>query len=259
MKTPSRQPDKPSSKGRRLERCLLIVILIVQGIMLYGLFVRQREPDADSCRPDMPASAESETHASVDPQVQAVVDDDTKPLMEDEFARIGHSVDRHIRELMGLADALDAYRDSHLPPSRRAHQDRFFSRRVDRLFERALGDIRALDTLVDFDDGWTALLSSPTMDMRDREHDYLVMFSLPGLDGAKINITLEGRLLTVSSRSSHPARRSAQHVQFERRVWLPGPVASADSAEAVLTNGVLTVVVPKSDTAAKAPGRTRIM
>ena len=74
-----------------------------------------------------------------------------------------------------------------------------------------------------------------------------MVFSLPGLNESDIRVALEGRLLTVSCESEHQTPRARQHDPFVRSVWLPGPVGDPQEAYALMTNGVLKVMVPKGE------------
>jgi len=120
--------------------------------------------------------------------------------------------------------------------------------RVEDLVSQALNDFERMEKLIlDLDDGWASLSSSPAMDMREEKDHYTVLFSMPGLSPSDITVTLEGRLLSVMSNPKSQARLPHSGVSFERRVWLPGPVTDGDFAEAVLSNGILRVRIPKAD------------
>ena len=108
------------------------------------------------------------------------------------------------------------------------------------LFEQA---VRDLDRLRYLDRGWDALISSPSMDMRDRGDNYLVTFCVPGVDASQVDVLLKGRLLTVDVPVG--SAQGGRFQMFRRRVQLPGSVGPCESASAVLTNGVLRIMVPK--------------
>jgi len=97
-----------------------------------------------------------------------------------------------------------------------------------------------------FDAGWNSLLASPTMDMREQGDHYVLDFSLPGMDASEIQVALEGRLLTVYTRVDEHAPNRSSVSRFERRILLPGPVEGAEAAQAVVTNGVLKIIIPKA-------------
>ena len=116
-----------------------------------------------------------------------------------------------------------------------------------RFFAQAMGEFERMERFINFDDGWPLLAPSPTMDMRQMADAYVVDFSLPGLDPSKINVSLEGRLLTVSGVTAARTRQSSVQggQRFEQAVLLPGAVEADGEARAVMTNGVLRVIVPR--------------
>lgn len=113
-------------------------------------------------------------------------------------------------------------------------------------------NIARLHAAMIFNDGWDRLPASPTLDMRDTENGYLVTCSIPGLRPDDLGVLLEGRVLTVRALCGSDAGRNQI---YERRILLPGPVGSAEQAEALVTNGVLRVHVPKGT----EPGSTRMV
>jgi len=117
---------------------------------------------------------------------------------------------------------------------------------MDRMFESALAEFGRTDPLVDLDNGWDRIMASPTMDMKERDNRYVVVFSLPGSSPADVRVTLEGRLLTVNTDVRSEDGSGRYIATFQRSVQLPGPVGDAHSAEAMLTNGVLRVSIPKN-------------
>lgn len=118
---------------------------------------------------------------------------------------------------------------------------------LDRLLVQAMGEFERMEPFINMDDGWPMLAPSPTMDMRQTADAFVVDFSLPGLDPSKIEVSLEGRLLTVSgataARTRQPGLQGGQ--RFQQAVLLPGAVANDGDAKAVMTNGVLRIVVPR--------------
>jgi HSP20 family protein len=117
---------------------------------------------------------------------------------------------------------------------------------ISRMMQRMSSRFVEMESLLDFDRGWNALMMSPTMDMRDHGDSYVLDFSLPGMDASKIEISLEGRLLTVNTSVEEQGSAARRFGRFERKVLLPGPVGDASSARAMMTNGVLKVIIPKA-------------
>jgi HSP20 family protein len=117
-------------------------------------------------------------------------------------------------------------------------------RSVDREFDRLIG--RAFSK-----DQWL-----PALDVRESEGHYEVSMDLPGLEPEAVTVTFEDGVVTVSGtreRSSEDGGDTYHRVErsygsFSRSVRLPA-AADANEAEASFDKGVLTVSVPKVDTA----------
>ena len=82
-----------------------------------------------------------------------------------------------------------------------------------------------------------------------------VWMDLPGVDPAGIDITVEGRDVTVSGRREEPDATGAtaigagrRHGAFERRLHL-GRALDVEAVEAHCSNGVLRLVVPVAEVA----------
>ena len=110
-----------------------------------------------------------------------------------------------------------------------------------------MAEFEQMERFINFDEDWSSLMISPTMDMKDETDEYVVVFSLPGQDESDIRVTLDGRLLTVSCRSDARSPHTASYESFVRSVWLPGPVGDEQSARAMITNGVLRILIPKGE------------
>lgn len=130
---------------------------------------------------------------------------------------------------------------------------------MDSFFERAISDFERMEAVFDTHRDWETIPASPTMDMREQDNSYVVLFSLPGLSSTDVEVSLEGRLLSIATVFNHPAYRDpyGQPATLKRRVRFPGPVAGADMAQAFVTNGILTISVPKSFTEPSSD-RTRL-
>jgi HSP20 family protein len=104
----------------------------------------------------------------------------------------------------------------------------------------------------------------PLADLSETDEAYVVKAELPGVHKDQVNIQLQDRELVISgevpepedgksdgdgngngSRRQHSSRRTGR---FELRTYLPGDV-NADAITAQLSDGILTVTVPKSEAA----------
>lgn len=96
----------------------------------------------------------------------------------------------------------------------------------------------------------------PRLDVVERENEYLLTAELPGLEEKDFALEVHGNLLTLSGekRAEHEEVRKGwrwnerAYGAFRRSVELPVEVAS-DKASATFRNGVLTVTVPKAESA----------
>ena len=129
---------------------------------------------------------------------------------------------------------------------------------MDAFMSDAFQNMARLRSAMHIDEGWDVLSASPTMDMRDGDADYQVSFSIPGAQPSDIEVSLDGRVLTVQALAPVRGPRFTHMQRFERRVRLPGPVGGADDAHASITNGILRVHVPKGHVSDPLPGSLRL-
>lgn len=130
---------------------------------------------------------------------------------------------------------------------------------MDSMMSSALRDMVRLHSAMQFDDNWDSIRLSPTMDMRSDDSDYIVMMSIPGIESTNLDVSLNGRVLTV--RASSPGRMTPYHQQFrqfEKRILLPGKIGDISHARADVTNGLLRVHVPRGDSSGHQHGRINL-
>src|SRR5207302_973265 len=95
---------------------------------------------------------------------------------------------------------------------------------------------------------------SPLVDIEEQDDAYAIEAELPGVKRQDVNIELVGNELAISGElkeREHKGvirRRTRRVGRFDYRVGLPEQV-DADKVEAKLSDGVLTVRVPKSQQA----------
>src|ERR1700761_5574260 len=97
-------------------------------------------------------------------------------------------------------------------------------------------------------------------DLSETDDAYLVKAELPGVNKDQVNVQLQDREIVISgeipepetgdgkgegTRRHHGTRRTGR---FELRTYLPGDV-NADAVAAQLSDGILTVTIPKSEAA----------
>jgi HSP20 family protein len=94
----------------------------------------------------------------------------------------------------------------------------------------------------------------PLADVSETDDAYVVEVDLPGVNRDQIGIQLQDRELVItgeipeSEQKGRRHRRSRPAGRFEFHTYLPGDV-NADGVNAQLSDGVLTVTIPKSETA----------
>jgi len=97
---------------------------------------------------------------------------------------------------------------------------------------------------------------SPLADLSETDDAYVVKADLPGVNKDQVEVQLQDRELVVSGEIAEPEdknghrrhRGTRRTGRFEFRTYLPGEV-NADAVTAQLSDGVLTVTVPKSEAA----------
>ncbi|MGM0590385.1 MAG: archaeal heat shock protein Hsp14 [Halobacteriota archaeon] len=90
------------------------------------------------------------------------------------------------------------------------------------------------------------------IDVTDHDDEFVVTADLPGFEKEDIDLTIDGRTLTISAtREMESEESSGEYLRHERRqdsvrrsVQLPEEVDETE-AGAKYTNGVLTVTLPK--------------
>jgi HSP20 family protein len=95
----------------------------------------------------------------------------------------------------------------------------------------------------------------PTADLSETDDAYVAQVDLPAVNKDQVEVQIQDRELIVSGEiteledSGRRRHRSSRRTgRFEFRTYLPGDV-KADAVTAQLSDGVLTVTVPKSEAA----------
>jgi HSP20 family protein len=127
---------------------------------------------------------------------------------------------------------------------------------MDRLFEESVVGPRA----------WLgpAGASELALDMYETSNDLVITAAIPGVSAEDVDVTVIGDVLTVKgetkaemrSEKANFHRQERRYGSFIRVVALPVPV-QVDKAEARFKDGVLTLTLPKAETA--KPRAIRIM
>lgn len=94
----------------------------------------------------------------------------------------------------------------------------------------------------------------PTIDLQEKDDHYFVRVDLPGLEKDKIDLSVQGNMLTISGERQNVSKNEAEdyyaqersYGYFSRSVQLPGPVNDSNIA-ADYKDGVLTVKLSKAE------------
>jgi HSP20 family protein len=96
----------------------------------------------------------------------------------------------------------------------------------------------------------------PLINITENQNNYYVRAELAGMRAGDLDIQMTGRNLAISGERRIPPegenvkyhRRERDAGKFSRIIGLPGEIDS-DRIEANMTNGLLTIVIPKSEAA----------
>jgi HSP20 family protein len=144
------------------------------------------------------------------------------------------------------------------PPAQADETSPFLSlhREMNRLFDEAF---RGFGTFRD----WPERLRWPTVEISEDDKEICVTADLPGLELEDIELDIESDVLTIRgekrSEVEDKDRRYSErsYGRFERRLALPTEV-DEDRSKATFRNGVLTVVLPKTERARQRGRRIAI-
>lgn len=97
-------------------------------------------------------------------------------------------------------------------------------------------------------------LLAPRLDVRETDKEFRVSVELPGVSEHDVEVDVDGDLLTIRAekKEEREVDRADQHVTerlfgvFQRSLRLPEAV-DAQAVKADLENGVLQIVIPKSE------------
>lgn len=142
-----------------------------------------------------------------------------------------------------------------LTPDDRRNSFSALHREVNRLFD---------DVLRRFDDGHAPFGAGwPSIEVSETEKEIKVTAELPGLEEKDIEILLDKSVLTLKGERRTEAEGTEKRFserfygRFERRIPLPAEVQE-DKAEAAFRNGVLSIVLPKTEQARSQARRIAI-
>ena len=120
---------------------------------------------------------------------------------------------------------------------------------MQRQFDRAFEDVWS-NTETNIQNNWMPI------DVSETEDNYVVVADLPGLTAEDINVNFHDGVLSISgevekktvNENDRVLVRERSYGQFNRRINLPSSV-DADHIEASYDEGVLTLTLPKAESA----------
>lgn len=156
---------------------------------------------------------------------------------------------------------VETVKDRTLPAF--AEAEHMFQRVQQRAFElfakRGFGNGQALED-------WLSAereLCWPAAEVADNDKEYVVSVALPGFEAGEIQVTAAPRELIVHAKSHHERTHASPGTEgkltwstsrsngVSRRIELPADVRAQD-VKAAVAHGLLTIVAPKAQIAAKA-------
>ncbi|QFQ88809.1 Hsp20 family protein [Paracoccus kondratievae] len=128
-----------------------------------------------------------------------------------------------------------------------------FLREVDRLFDDFFRSFATRSPVLPGISGWPGT-NWPSVEITETDKAINISAELPGLEEKDVEVLLEDGLLTLrgekTSTTEDSARQFSERVygRFERRIPLPAGIDEV-AVEAAFRNGVLTVTLPRTETA----------
>lgn len=92
---------------------------------------------------------------------------------------------------------------------------------------------------------------SPSLDLEEKDNNYIVTVDLPGIKKENIKVDLDDNVLTISGERTRESKGEGKYTErsygkFLRSFSLPTKV-NADKIDARFDNGVLQVTLPKAE------------
>lgn len=120
---------------------------------------------------------------------------------------------------------------------------------LDRMFERFFGEMMPSE-------GRSAAVWTPSVDVKEDEHQFSVIVELPGMKSADIDVQVENNQLFISGERRMEEKKEGENWHFVERSYgsfsrsfrLPKNVDS-EAVKAAYADGVLTINIPKAEEA----------
>lgn len=243
-----------SDHQKTLYLSLIVILSLVAGVESFFLLRNSdfgRQMTASLSRKAHPVSDAATTGevsaAETAPETEEMVVQETA----DDLDRIHEQINRLLREMFaggpfGMPWGGAVRREDRMgrlmfsPPEDMLRlQDE-----IGRIFSRAR-DGRHSAALNFLQQSWDDVRATSPMNLDESGTNYVVTLSIPGFEKSGINITLSGRVLSVSATSSQPQGRGMYSNSFKTQVLLPEDV-QGEACRACYRDGVLTISIPRA-------------
>jgi len=105
----------------------------------------------------------------------------------------------------------------------------------------------------------------PTLDLTENPNEFIVKAEMPGLDPKDVDISLSDKLLTIKGEKKQEREEKEENYHltersfgsFVRSIQLPAEVKS-EKISASYKNGILRIVLPKSEEAKKKEVKIKV-
>jgi len=136
---------------------------------------------------------------------------------------------------------------SLIPWKRRHREMTPFRRDKEDLFDRFFSMPTSFGRGLFSDESWY-----PSVDVSEGKKDIIVKAEIPGVDRKDIDISLDGRLLTIKGEKKQEKEESGEHYHrvessfgyYQRSIELPAEVDASD-VDAAYKNGILKIKLKK--------------
>ncbi|HEV3324661.1 MAG TPA: Hsp20/alpha crystallin family protein [Puia sp.] len=102
------------------------------------------------------------------------------------------------------------------------------------------------------------MLTMPAVNIVEKQDHFDIFLAVPGMKKDDFSIDVEGNLLTISAereeKDERHTRREFNYTSFSRSFTLPEGVVK-DRIDASYENGLLKLMLPKTEEAKKAPSK----
>ncbi|MGB3209703.1 MAG: Hsp20/alpha crystallin family protein [Desulforhopalus sp.] len=126
---------------------------------------------------------------------------------------------------------------------------------MDLLRSRMNSVFASSDRLHGHDYGWKIVNGGPRINLHDTGNKIQITAEVPGMTNNDLNIKIQGNYMELNGKRIPDApegykahRVERETIEFTRTLTLPADV-DADKIEAVLKDGLLTLVLPKAEAA----------